>query len=680
MALWAAHRLAWIGLVCLLAAFLLSACRSGSPPASEQPTARPSDTATAPAQEQPTATPVTKPVPASNIPYSTPTATPAPVQPSAANIPASDPAEGIMDAALERMLASASFTFEISAHLEIVSSGSTRDVPVTYTGVVRLGYGYSSADIVAALPDETVESRVIAMDFTTYVLDASAHDWDIIRAESPYFIDPSSLFLPRPDDLINLTVTGQEEFDGIKAYAISGRLPEVEVGGAIGALDVIYRIGVDDGLMRQFEATGELKPGGTGTLFGDLGVEKASIRLTARLSGYGDRVEIVTPDLAVGRFGHQAVLLDDGRVLVGGGFSGFANNNVIAPFPLGLVQIYNPTTGLWWIPEPLEGPAITYSTAKLADGRVLFVGVQGESEEHIAATASFFDPDTNSFTQQPGPALPRLFPEVVLLRDGRALVAGGLDVSDFFDSQSPYSRPKNVDSVEVFDPQTGVWEQAAAMNSTAEEQRVTLLRDGRVLAVTVNTDPNIDPTEEPTVRMDIYDPSIDSWTRINSAGNVGTEPEEAVLQDGRVLFTNTMQPGPSSGGLQSGRTDIGRNEAATAMTYDPVTGVWASAGQMSHWRVGHALTLLADGRVLATGGLDPLQSSDLSGYALYAATEIFDPGENSWSPGPDLTEPRREHTATLMPDGRVLVAGGIGLAPENEEIYPLRSVEFIDPG
>ena len=41
---------------------------------------------------------------------------------------------------------------------------------------------------------------------------------------------------------------------------------------------------------------------------------------------------------------------------MGGGFTGVANNNFIAPFPLGLVQLYDPETGMWSIVEPLQGP------------------------------------------------------------------------------------------------------------------------------------------------------------------------------------------------------------------------------------------------------------------------------------------------------------------------------------
>ena len=106
--------------------------------------------------------------------------------------------------------------------------------------------------------------------------------------------------------------------------------------------------------------------------------------------------------------------------------------------------------------------------------------------------------------------------------------------------------------------------------------------------------------------------------------------------------------------------------------YDPDTEEWTLTGPMSVRRMSHTLTLLHDGRVLAVGGEDP-QGSD---YVLYSTTEIFDPVTDTWSLGPELSQPRSSHSATLMPDGSVLLAGGIS---QEEERYPITSTEFITP-
>ena len=97
---------------------------------------------------------------------------------------------------------------------------------------------------------------------------------------------------------------------------------------------------------------------------------------------------------------------------------------------------------------------------------------------------------------------------------------------------------------------------------------------------------------------------------------------------------------------------------------------------MTHARNNASLTLLSDGRVLAAGGENYWSKDSLP----YSTTEIFDPQTNSWSPGPDLSVLRAGATATLMPDGRVLLVGGMGLVQDIEEIYPHATAEIVDPG
>ena len=109
--------------------------------------------------------------------------------------------------------------------------------------------------------------------------------------------------------------------------------------------------------------------------------------------------------------------------------------------------------------------------------------------------------------------------------------------------------------------------------------------------------------------------------------------------------------------------------------YDADSGRWSLTGPMRHVRNFHTLTLLPDGRVLAVGG------EDLAGErnAPHSTTEVFDPGADTWSRGPDLAEPRFDHSATLLPDGRIFLAGGIGVDPLVKEIYPLNTYEFVTP-
>jgi N-acetylneuraminic acid mutarotase len=80
-------------------------------------------------------------------------------------------------------------------------------------------------------------------------------------------------------------------------------------------------------------------------------------------------------------------------------------------------------------------------------------------------------------------------------------------------------------------------------------------------------------------------------------------------------------------------------------------GTWTLAGNLNTARYAHTATLLTNGQVLVAGGYDQ------NGQPL-ASAELFNPRTNMWSPTGSMNVPRIGHTATLLPNGEVLVAGG----------------------
>ena len=113
------------------------------------------------------------------------------------------------------------------------------------------------------------------------------------------------------------------------------------------------------------------------------------------------------------------------------------------------------------------------------------------------------------------------------------------------------------------------------------------------------------------------------------------------------------------------------HEMTSAQTFDLATRMIANTGNMLTARQNHTATLLKDGSVLIAGGMS-------GGHAL-SSTEIFDPSTGKFSPGARMHEARSSHAAILLPDGRVLICGGTGNSP-GAEIYDPRAKAFVPAG
>lgn len=107
---------------------------------------------------------------------------------------------------------------------------------------------------------------------------------------------------------------------------------------------------------------------------------------------------------------------------------------------------------------------------------------------------------------------------------------------------------------------------------------------------------------------------------------------------------------------------------ATAELYDSASGSWSAAASMGSARAGHTATLLPDGSVLVVGGGG--EAERIEGPSRSATAELFDPSTGTWSPTGSMTEPLGNFSATLLPDGMVLVAGGSGNYREAELYDP----------
>src|SRR5438132_1514358 len=84
--------------------------------------------------------------------------------------------------------------------------------------------------------------------------------------------------------------------------------------------------------------------------------------------------------------------------------------------------------------------------------------------------------------------------------------------------------------------------------------------------------------------------------------------------------------------------------------YHPATGTWSGTGSLGTAREDHTATLLPSGKVLVAGGYDNTSN-------VLSSAELYDPAAGTWTATGSLTA-RRFHTATLLPSGKVMVAGG----------------------
>ncbi len=199
----------------------------------------------------------------------------------------------------------------------------------------------------------------------------------------------------------------------------------------------------------------------------------------------------------------------------------------------------------------------------------------------------------------------------------------------------------------LYDPADGTWATPPAPDARIGFDAPVLLRDGRVLVSGGAIDTPGAPEEGHLAGgAQLYDPATNGWAQTGALVQARAAQTATVLDDSTVLIV----------GGQTG-TRVGKHPGlASTERYDPATGKWA-AGSLAGPRVGHTATLLRDGRVLVIGGQTGDDDAGQNRPVLTA--ERYDPASGRWSA---VAAPLWTHgvgaSATLLADGRVLVAGG----------------------
>ncbi len=342
----------------------------------------------------------------------------------------------------------------------------------------------------------------------------------------------------------------------------------------------------------------------------------ATLNIEAYTPGTGTGTGAWTGAGALGqqRAFHSASLLPSGLVLVAGGFNG-------GTIYLNSTEIYDPSTKGVPGGTPMPNSRSDHTATVLPSGAVLFTG--GMTATGVTGAADLYDPAAPSHSVTNVLLAARTHHTATVLGTGKVLVAGGK------------SGASTTATAELYDPTAGTYAATGSMVGARQNQTATLLPNGKVL-VTGGDDwvVNILGTAE------LYDPAAAIFSATASLSVTRTGHTATLLPNGKVLV---------AGGLSTASWI----PLTSAELYDPVAGTWSPTGSMATARGFHTATLLPNGKVLVVGG-----RSGATGNAVTGTAELYDPSLGTWSAAGVLTYPRTQHTATLLPQGNVLIAGG----------------------
>ncbi|WP_051834106.1 DUF6603 domain-containing protein [Streptomyces sp. NRRL S-646] len=300
--------------------------------------------------------------------------------------------------------------------------------------------------------------------------------------------------------------------------------------------------------------------------------------------------------------------------------------------------LFDPVRKTWKAAKSLLAGRRRHSVTLLADGRVLVAGGRG-TEGAVLASAEVYDPVADAWTALAPMATARAAHSATLLSTGKILVAGGIGVHG-----------RSLSSAELFDPKTGKWEATKQPMSDARagHQAVALRDSGRHVLV-VGGELATGGDAAALAFCELYDPVAGAWAPAASLGTARKGHRATLLPDGSVLVTGGDAPGlPVAGRFGLGSLD-------SVERYDPNANTWTAVASLPGGnRSGHQAVLLRTGKVLVTGG-----AAGPSFAAGFRAATLYDPAARTWTATGGLATGRRDFTALELADGRVLAVGGL---------------------
>jgi len=243
-----------------------------------------------------------------------------------------------------------------------------------------------------------------------------------------------------------------------------------------------------------------------------------------------------------------------------------------------------------------------------------------------------------------------------LLGTGKVLVAGGLDLNGVA-----------LQTAEIYDPSTGTVSSTgnlSAPNGRGSHASITL-QNGQVLLIG-----GIDNTGANLATAELYDPASGTFSATGSMAQARGKITAVLLANGKVLVAGGSGP---NGDLAGGEI------------YDPVSALFTPTGSLNQARERHTMTLLANGKVLIAGG----RVFTGNGFSALSSAELFDPqasqGVGAFSAVGSMNSPRDFPTATPLSDGTVLLVGGFisyqtNLSASSAEVFNAATNSFALTG
>jgi len=389
-----------------------------------------------------------------------------------------------------------------------------------------------------------------------------------------------------------------------------------------------YFVGERAQLRAEFaNGTGHVQPGNIAILSGQtittpvlaastefqLTVEGASTSVTRELMlgvSYRERMRATAMPFARAR--HAAVTMNDGRVLIVGGVD---ESDLVSRS----MYIFDPSSETFSPFGSLVAGRIGFVAVALPDGNVLVLG--GGSGDPGSV---LIDAHTGALIQTANsPHSVRVFATGTLLTNGKVLIVGGLNDT----THDP--------SAELYDPVTRTFSLLSASLTVPRYSHSALMaKDGRVLIYGgVSGDGQPAPPE-------LFDPATGTFTKLNVAESNTRANHTAVATSNGTIWI--------AGG------DDGTSALTAVIQFDLVSGVLRRTLDLATPRTDLAAAALTDGRVLVAGG-----AADSSLQQITDTSELFDSTTAVRSAGPAMSTPRSLQTMTLLSNGKVLITGGI---------------------